>query len=233
MENFRNLLEVQAKFAAESNKKNKKSIITVVIIEVLLMGLMFLIGGEEGFIVFALLGGILLLLILVLALMINKNNKKKVQIDKSVTDLPVEVQQRIEEDCKTGYRMKNVVVCRDCLLMFNGNATALSYDDIVFVYPSTTTNRAMLIPIVSTHQIVILDTDNKNRGIDMGVSAFATSGALKKPETIEFYDELLKNAPWILFGATDENMKLFRDFKQMVKVVQERQVQYMIQNENK
>lgn len=233
MGNFRNLLEVQAEFAAASNKKLKKSMITVIIIEVLLAGLMLLVGGEEGMIVFAILGGLLLFLILVFLLIMNKNNKKKLQIDKSITDLPAEVQQRIEEDCKTGYRMNNVVVCRDCLLTFNGNATALWFDSIVFMYPSSTTQRVMLIPIVSTHQIVIIDNDQKTHSIDMGASAFSTSGKLKKPETVKFYEEILKNAPWILFGATNENMKLFRDFKQMVAAVEERHIQYMIQNEKK
>ncbi len=233
MGNFRNLLDVQEEFAVASNKKLKKSMIMVIVIELLLAGLMFIVGGEEGAIVFAILGGILLLLILVFVIMMNKNNKKKVQIDKSITDLPVEVQQRIEEDCKTGYRLKNVIVCRDCLLMLNGNATAVSLDYLVFVYPSSTTQRVMLIPIVSTHQIVLVDNEQKTYSIDMGASAFATGGALKKPETVKFYEELLKNAPWILFGATNENMKLFRNFKDMVAVVEERHLQYMIANEKK
>lgn len=233
MVNFKNLLELQAEFTTNHNKKSTKSVIALIILEAFLLGFIFHIGGEEVYIVMGVLGGILLLLIFTIILQILKNKKKMKKIDESITQLSPEIQQRIEEDCKTGYRLKNFIVCRDCLLSLSGNATAISYDDIVFVYPSATTHRIMLIPFMTANQIVILDNNHKDHGIDMGASAFASSAPLKKPETIKFYEEMLKNAPWILFGANNENLRLLGNFKEMVKVVEERHIQWMMENEKK
>lgn len=153
-------------------------------------------------------------------------------IHKSLKELTEEEQMRVNEDVLTGYRYANVIVCRDCLLFVVNNIQALPYRDIVFAFGRSTTYTAAVAALATVNSIVVVDKRKRQYFMNMGLKPFWGNGqgVFQTIDGRRMFAILQQNAPWSFFGASKENMALFKHFKKMSAEVEERRRQYFAAN---
>ncbi|MCH5342678.1 MAG: hypothetical protein J1E64_01475 [Acetatifactor sp.] len=206
----------------------KKVIIGCVLVTVwilILIGILIAPMSESELTSKTSIGICIAFLFAILVILIFRYKKNGKYLGDSLLSLPNDVKTRMNEDCMSCPFGGNVIFCRDGLLMISDTAEAVLYSDIVFSYEHN---------VMGIKEIVIYDRYRRGmRGyhavalsvnpLNLKNDPLKRTGSTQIVKEEQFFEMLMRNAPWAYYGNTQENMqKVTANFSQMVQEVDER-----------
>lgn len=220
-----NIKKIQESVSGPYKKKVIIGCVLVTVWILALVGILIVPTSESELTSKASIGICIAFLLVILFFLVSRYKKNGKNFSDSLLSLPDDVKTRMNEDCMGCPFGGNVIFCRDGLLMISDTADAVLYSDIVFSYEHS---------VMGIKEIVIYDRYRRGmRGyhavalsvnpLNLKDNPLKRTGGTQIVKEEQFFEILMRNAPWAYYGNTQENtQKVLTSFPQMVQEVDER-----------